>query len=664
MRHLRIMRSLMLNIHRLLPVLVLLSGLLLLSTSVITAQEDAETTPEATPETTEEAAPAIIDYTLPPDPEDVDLDMVIGQVGDVDITLREFRDRVRYERFYYYYVMESIVGQAGEGALNLNDPQNQFGNFLNDLLLALANEEEFAGPIYDTMLLERLYHQEAEARDVVATDCDTNRYWALLMNRQQEFDQLQQTAAEGECPLPEGFEEDRTEFLNRATAFSGISEEAIQEFVLSRAEFDIVSDVIAEEVEVPDVAIARTRQIAVEDEATAQEVLERLQAGEDFQELLLEYSPDDPGAQGNAGNLGTFARGQMVPEFEEAAFAAEVGEVVGPVESQFGFHIIEVLDQTTSETVTARHILLESEEDANDAIAVLERGADFAELASTYSIDTGSAFSGGDLGEFGRGMMAPEFEEAAFNAEIGQVVGPVETQFGFHIIEVTDRGEEVSQVTARHILLESEEDAQATLTRLEEGEDFADLARELSIDPSAGGHRGDTRLLATGAQNPGFYAASEVASAIGDAVFAEDVEVGDVLGPISWRDRFVVIEVQELDTRGPDTAQIQAAQNAYLSQWQEDQLESDRVMQTDDWQVYIPAGLVPSDINPALAPLDDALQAAQEEVAALEEANSIPNILSNLEAPEPEEPETEAEASEDSDTDAEATQEATQEASN
>jgi parvulin-like peptidyl-prolyl isomerase len=92
--------------------------------------------------------------------------------------------------------------------------------------------------------------------------------------------------------------------------------------------------------------------------------------------------------------------------------------------------------------VEARHILVETEEEARDVLERLEDGEDFAEIAEEVSVDTGSAQQGGDLGEFARGRMVPEFEEAAFEAEVGEIVGPVESQFGFHVIEVTGRSEQ------------------------------------------------------------------------------------------------------------------------------------------------------------------------------------------------------------------------------
>ena len=92
------------------------------------------------------------------------------------------------------------------------------------------------------------------------------------------------------------------------------------------------------------------------------------------------------------------------------------------------------------ETVKARHILVDDEAKANELLAAIEAGLDFAEAAKVNSTCPSNA-QGGDLGEFGKGQMVPAFEEAAFAAEIGKVVGPVQTDFGYHLILVDAHNE-------------------------------------------------------------------------------------------------------------------------------------------------------------------------------------------------------------------------------
>jgi len=89
---------------------------------------------------------------------------------------------------------------------------------------------------------------------------------------------------------------------------------------------------------------------------------------------------------------------------------------------------------------TARHILVDSAERAEELKQQIENGADFGQLAAEHS-ECPSGSSGGDLGEFDQGQMVPEFDEVVFNESIGDIHGPVQTQFGYHLIEILDRTE-------------------------------------------------------------------------------------------------------------------------------------------------------------------------------------------------------------------------------
>lgn len=98
------------------------------------------------------------------------------------------------------------------------------------------------------------------------------------------------------------------------------------------------------------------------------------------------------------------------------------------------------------EMVRARHILVDSREEAEALRKQLEEGADFAELAREHSTDRGSGAQGGDLGWFGRGRMVAPFEQAAFTLEVGELSEPVETTYGFHLIKVEERVEAADAV--------------------------------------------------------------------------------------------------------------------------------------------------------------------------------------------------------------------------
>ncbi|PHS58566.1 MAG: peptidylprolyl isomerase [Sulfurimonas sp.] len=88
---------------------------------------------------------------------------------------------------------------------------------------------------------------------------------------------------------------------------------------------------------------------------------------------------------------------------------------------------------------TARHILVDTEEKCNELKIEIQNGASFEDVAKENS-NCPSKAKGGDLGKFGPGQMVPEFDEAVFNGDVGVLYGPIKTQFGYHLLEVTSRG--------------------------------------------------------------------------------------------------------------------------------------------------------------------------------------------------------------------------------
>ena len=127
----------------------------------------------------------------------------------------------------------------------------------------------------------------------------------------------------------------------------------------------------------------------------------------------------------------------IMSQIESQFFAEEFNNMI-EIEVSKDEAVLNALFETEKVLVSASHILVN--DDATLALIQekLSAGSDFAELATEYSQDPGSASNGGSLGYFPRGKMVPEFEEVAFGLEIGGVSEPVQSQFGFHIIKVDD----------------------------------------------------------------------------------------------------------------------------------------------------------------------------------------------------------------------------------
>lgn len=162
---------------------------------------------------------------------------------------------------------------------------------------------------------------------------------------------------------------------------------------------------------------------------------------------VAKKSSDDPSAKDNGGYLGYFTAFQMVYQFEDAAYALQVGEVSMPVRTRYGYHIIKVTNKRPARgEVQVAHIMIKEkkeengEENArNKAMEIYQKaksGENFAELAAKYSEDGSSAKMGGELPWFGTNKMVAEFEEAAFSLKNdGDIAEPIKTSYGWHIIK-------------------------------------------------------------------------------------------------------------------------------------------------------------------------------------------------------------------------------------
>ncbi len=186
-----------------------------------------------------------------------------------------------------------------------------------------------------------------------------------------------------------------------------------------------------------------------------QDILKRINAGEDFAELAKEYS-HDPGSADEGGDLGFFTRNQMVPEFSDVAFSLDPGEVSNIVETklqtgeglQFGFHIIKV-EEIKGEQIRARHILILLKPDEEDEKLITDNlkqireeiisgEATFEDMAKKHSEDENSKELGGKLQWLTREQGISTFITESEKLEIGGISEPFKSQFGYHILKLED----------------------------------------------------------------------------------------------------------------------------------------------------------------------------------------------------------------------------------
>jgi peptidyl-prolyl cis-trans isomerase SurA len=185
--------------------------------------------------------------------------------------------------------------------------------------------------------------------------------------------------------------------------------------------------------------------------AKADELVKNLRAGQDFTQAAISHSQDSNALKG--GDLGWRKIANVPTLFADVASKLSQGEITDPIRSPSGFHIVKLLEVkgTGSAMVTktkVRHILIKTNELVDDAEAQkrllalkarIAEGDDFAVLARAQSDDKGSALKGGSLDWVGPGDLVKPFEEAMSKLKLNEISEPVQTQFGWHIIQVLGR---------------------------------------------------------------------------------------------------------------------------------------------------------------------------------------------------------------------------------
>jgi peptidyl-prolyl cis-trans isomerase D len=253
-----------------------------------------------------------------------------------------------------------------------------------------------------------------------------------------------------------------------------------------------------------------------------------------FDVLMSEYN----------GNLNDYTNIKDVPEYKlNYLQKLNINDIAGPVMLPDGIFFFRLEDKRsgTNEVVKASHILIKfgnnkdsAKAKADDILQKAKSGEDFATLAKMYSEDKGSAQQGGDLGWFGKGQMIKPFEEAAFAATPGTIVGPVESEYGYHIIKVVDKqSEEIkySEIQVKPVVSTNTRnrlfrDAYSFQKQVSEGASFDELAKKSNYNPV------QTMFFLKGTPVLGSQYISDIAF---------DNDVGTVLQPIEMKNNQIIV---------------------------------------------------------------------------------------------------------------------------
>ena len=346
--------------------------------------------------------------------------------------------------------------------------------------------------VLDRLIIEEIQMQIADRAGIKISDSELNQTLARIASQNNLSLEEFRVALEQEGDSYKVFRQTiRKELIiqrvqrGKVGSRVDISEQEIENFINSeegRTE-------LAEQYDVQHILISvkgglnETETIAIKQKA--QDVLKRIEEGESFEKLAATYSSGQKALEG--GFLGWRTSAELPTLFSETVSSLKIGETSDLIRSGAGFHILRLNDKRGNtvkfmDQTLARHILVQPSEIRTEKQAELlikdihKRlldGEDFKQLARQYSEDPGSKMDGGNLGWANPGEYDPAFEKTLNATKIGEIASPVQSSFGWHVIEVLDRrNEDVSQEQQKNrayqIIYERkfEQELQSTLIEL------------------------------------------------------------------------------------------------------------------------------------------------------------------------------------------------------
>ncbi|MBN2046280.1 MAG: peptidylprolyl isomerase [Anaerolineaceae bacterium] len=342
----------------------------------------------------------------------------VATVDDTKITVRDYQARVRFERWKLitqYYQISQLMSFFGDYDGN---QQNQ----LDQIAYLLDSTEIFGEEVLNLMIEDILIAQEAEKLDIMVNEEDVDASMQEMLGYY----------ANG-TPTPTIIPTNPVEPTLSAAQLEIITATPVNTATAApdQSETDEADESVAEDTAV-DTAVDTAEEVA--DEAASDDEPEATPAPTSTpRPTATPYTFD-----GYLSELDTYLGKIKVAKINEKALR----KIIHSYELRSLVYEAVTADvEPYEEQVWARHILLTEEQIAQSALyEVTVNNGDFGELAKLASNDTGSAQFGGDLGWFGRGQMIQEFEDAAFELEVGEISPePVQSQYGYHIIQVLGR---------------------------------------------------------------------------------------------------------------------------------------------------------------------------------------------------------------------------------
>ena len=359
--------------------------------------------------------------------------------------------------------LDKIIAVVNEDVITQNELNNRVADFIVQLKIDKTSESDIKAltkQVLERMINTRIQMQRAKQLGITIDDISLNRMIEkIAKSNKLTLEQLSASLASDGINFEHFREQTREELIvkqlqQRMVASKlNVSDQEIQRFIANNANKsnkNIKYNIQHILVTTPESA---TPEAIIKSKEKVDKIYSEIKNGADFTTLAIQESAGRNALKGGA--LGWRTGNELPESFVDAVKDLSKGETAAPVRSASGFHILKLLDSSSSKNMVtqtlARHILIRtssqiSDDDARNLLADIKArinaGEDFAKLANEHSQDPGSKIKGGDLGWADPGTYVSEFEDVMASLKNNEISEPFRSQFGWHIMQVLERREQ------------------------------------------------------------------------------------------------------------------------------------------------------------------------------------------------------------------------------